>query len=124
MIAIILKGKREDVSILQLDCLKKIQDMFKEEKINNLIVDNYYFIGVRGDFVGKENYSIHFSFNYYEYGFEFYLCYDQLEFYISENNKILKECNLEDFWEDNIMIEKFLNYLKTDMKKLGIPYQN
>lgn len=120
----ILKGKKEDVSALQLNCLNKIHYIFIEEKLNNLIVDNYYFIGVRGNYEGKENYCLHFSFNYYSYYIEFYLCYDQLEYYISKENRTLKECNLEDFWKDDIMVNKFIDYLKRDLKKLNIPFQN
>lgn len=123
MIDLVLADNRQDVSEMQLNCLKRIYFLF-EKDIWNLIVDNYYFTGVRGKYDVKENYCLHFKFCYYEYDFEFYLCYDQLEFYITKEKKILKECNLEDFWKDTIMIEKFINYLKNSMMKLNIPYQN
>ncbi|MEO8255583.1 MAG: hypothetical protein ABI554_14485, partial [Flavobacterium sp.] len=59
----------------------------------------------------------------YDYLFEFNLAYDQLEYYISKNNELLKECNLEDFWEDKILIEKFITYLKKDLKKLNVSFK-
>ncbi|MGB3344904.1 MAG: hypothetical protein WBA61_13435 [Aequorivita sp.] len=116
---------KSQVIYLQDIALQKINDIFISQFILNLHFNHEIGIGERGNYDGIENHLFSIKFDYIKnYHINFFLYYDQLEYYISKNNKTLKECNLEDFWEDNIMIEKFLNYLKTDMKKLGIPYQN
>lgn len=120
MLNSVLNYNEDENSQLQIDCVSFLNDVFTSIDIKNLIIKNYSFKGVRGGFDGLDNYSISFEFNYYDYLFEFNLAYDQLEYYISKSNKLLKECNLEDFWEDKILIEKFITYLKKDLKKLNI----
>jgi hypothetical protein len=107
-------------SQLQIDCVSFLNNIFLNIEIKNLIIKNYLFKGVRGKFDGLNNYSLSFDFNYFDYYFEFNLSFDQLEYYISKDDELLKECNLEDFWEDKILIEKFITYLKKDLKKLEI----
>ncbi|WP_306350834.1 hypothetical protein [Flavobacterium sp. '19STA2R22 D10 B1'] len=111
-------------SKLQNDCVVLLYKIFIEERIYNLSVRSYKFLGVRGKYEGKINYSICFDFDYFEHSIEFNLSYDQLEFYITKNDKLLKQCNLEDFWEDNLMIKKFINILKKELENLRIPFMD
>jgi hypothetical protein len=106
---------------IQILALDKLENLFYLENIKNIKNEDYFFIGNRGSFDGKENYTIKITLFYFNYNFEFYLSYDQLEYYITKDGKKLKECNLEDFWEEDIHIEKFINYLKKDLKSLDIP---
>lgn len=122
MISSVLNNYENQNSQLQIDCISFLDNIFINIEIKNLIVKNYLFKGVRGKFDGLNNYCISFDFNYFGYLFEFNLAFDQLEYYISKEGKTIKECNLEDFWEEKIMIEKFITYLKTDLKKLEIPF--
>ncbi len=122
MIKIALKENEADNSQLQVSCINELDGIFFHDKIQSFNEKNYFFNGVRGKYDGIKNYSICFEFDYCDFFFEFYLSYDQLEFYISKDGKIIRECNLEDFWEDRIMIEKFITYLKKDLKRLEIPF--
>ncbi len=122
MISSVLNNNENQKSKLQLDCISFLIQTFISIEIKNLIIKNYFFKGVRGRFDGLNNYCISFDFIYFDYLFEFNLAFDQLEYYISKQGGTIKECNLEDFWEDKIMIEKFITYLKNDLKKLEIPF--
>lgn len=125
MISQVLKDNNENNSELQIKSVMYLEKIFDLSEIKNLEIKNYYFIGTRGKFNGIENYSLFFNFNYYKCFFEFYLSYDQLEYYILRNNKILKRCNLEDYTENvDEMSETYMNYLKRDMKKLNLPFGN
>lgn len=120
MIISVLQSNQEYNSQLQINCINSLDKIFIQNQILNFKENSYFFVGVRGKYDGKTNYSICFEFNYFDYFIEFYIIYDQLEYYISKNGRLLKECNLEDFWEDKIMIEKFIAYLKKDLNKLKI----
>lgn len=106
---------------IQRNTLIKLAEVFYESEITNLITDNFYFEGVGGTYFGKTIYCIHFMFEYNDFYFEFYLQYDQLEFYISKGDKIKKSCNYEDFTTEEELVELFISTLIKDMRKLKIP---
>lgn len=120
MIISVLDYNKVNNSQLQIDCILLLDKLFISNRITNFVIKSYFFEGVRGKYYKLENYNICFDFVYFDYSIEFNLSYDQLEYYISEEGKTIKECNLEDFWEDKIMIKKFITYLKKDLKKLEI----
>lgn len=125
MISSVLKYRKEYNSTLQVKCVKALENIFIENEIKFFKNKSYLFKGVRGKFEGADNYSIYFTFEYCGFFIEFDLAYDQLEFYILKENKILKECNLEDYTEIiEEMVETFIKYLVRDMEILNIPYQN
>lgn len=124
MILSVLNNDKNKNSQLQTNCIMQLDKLFIESEINDAIVESYFFEGVRGKYDKLENYCICFHFNYFNHSFEFELSYDQLEYYITNEEKLLKECNLEDFWEDKIMIEKFIIHLKKDLAILEIPFNN
>jgi hypothetical protein len=124
MIISVLDYNKVYNSQLQTDCISLLDELFINNSITNLVVKSYLFEGVRGKFDKLENYCICFDFTYFDYSIEFDLSYDQLEYYITKKDKLLKERNLEDFWEDKIMIEKFIIYLKKDLVKLEIPFND
>jgi hypothetical protein len=108
----------------QRKTVDKIESIFEISKINNLKINITTGVGVRGNYEGIENNQFEIFFTYFNYYIECYLSYDQLEYYIFKDGKKLKECNLEDFWEEDIHIEKFINNLKKDLKKLNIPFND
>jgi len=108
-------------SYLQKSCINKIADIFDCNLAGELRDESYYFTGVRGRFQDKENYCACFNFDYQNYNFQFYLSYDQLEYYILKKTDKIVECNLEDFWEDDIMTLKFITSLKKDLDRLKVP---
>lgn len=124
MIISVLDYNKVSNSQLQTDCILLLDELFINNSITDLVVKSYFFEGVRGKFDKLENYCICFDFIYFDYSIEFDLSYDQLEYYITKKDKLLKERNLEDFWEDKIMIEKFIIYLKKDLVKLEIPFND
>ena len=124
MIISVLDFNKVSNSQLQIDCALLLDKLFMNNNITNLVVKNYLFEGVRGKYDKLENYCICFDFSYLDYSIEFNLSYDQLEYYISKKDKLLEKCNLEDFWEDKIMIKKFIIYLKKDLVKLKIPFND
>lgn len=124
MIISVLDYSKVNNSQLQIDCISLLNKLFINNSITNIAVKSYFFEGVRGKFDKLENYCICFDFTYFDYSIEFDLSYDQLEYYISKEGKTIKECNLEDFWVDDIMIKKYINYLKKDLKKLKIPFND
>ena len=111
---------------LQVLSMKEIDSIFVEDEIQNIQCEADYGIGERGYYEGKDNLLVKVSFRYFrDFCFEFYLYYDQLEYYVFTNSKILKKCNLEDFTEDEKeMTSVFIKYLKKDLNKLKIPYNN
>lgn len=124
MIISVLDYNKVDNSQLQIDCILLLNELFVNNNIINLVVKSYFFEGVRGKYDKLKNYCICFDFTYFEYSIEFDLSYDQLEYYITAKDKLLKKCNLEDFWENKIMIEKFISYLKEDLVELEIPFND
>lgn len=116
----VLSTNPESNSQLQINCIKKLQEILIEDYVENIIIDNQFHIGVRGDYEGKPNYMMYFRFTYMDYLFEFYLAYDQLEFYIAKDGKLAKECNLEDFWDDETLLSKFINYFIKGIDALNI----
>lgn len=115
-----------NVNYLQELVVKKIDGIFNSEYIFELNFNYEIGIGERGHFNEKENYLFSIKFNYMRnYCFEFYLFYDQLEYFIVKESKIIKSCNLEDYTENIYeMVETFIKYLVRDLEKLKIPYQN
>ena len=117
MVKEIIDGNN-DVIEIQIDCLHRLELFFQSLGVKDLQVDNYYFSGVRGDYNEQIKYCLHFNFNSLSHNFEFYIDYDQLEFYISKNGKMVKECLLEDFWPPEILVTKFLSYLQHCVSEL------
>lgn len=111
-------GDSSDVLEVQVDCLVRLKLFFQDIEVQSLQVDNFYYTGVRGKYYEQTQYCLHFCFNSINYNFEFYLHYDQLEFYITKNHKIIKKCILEDFWEPEVMVTKFFDYLQRCVDKL------
>ncbi|MBT0552590.1 hypothetical protein [Riemerella anatipestifer] len=111
-----------DVKELQTLAMINLKKVFYEENIIDYYTEIEKFIGVRGIYTDKENVVISHVFSYYNFNIEIYLYYDQLEYYISKNNKILKKCLLEDFWTIEIHVSKFIVNLKSDLTLLNIPF--
>lgn len=125
MIGSVLKYREEYNSDMQVICVLALEKIFIDNEIKCFKNESYLFKGVRGKFYCLDNYSMYFTFEYFSFFFEFYLIYDQLEYYISKENSILKECNLEDYTEDiDEMVETFIKYLVNDLRKLSIPCKN
>lgn len=120
MIDKVLNENIENNSDMQKNCISELKKIFQETEIKNFAVDNYFFIGVRGNYEGKRNYSLHFKFDYFDYLIEFFISYDQLEYYIELGNKKIGKCNLEDYWEEKKMVKKFIAYLKKDLESLNL----
>lgn len=110
-----------DIKELQTLAMINLKKIFYEENIIDYYVEIEKFIGVRGIYTDKENVVISHVFSYYNFNIEIYLYYDQLEYYISKNNKVLKKCLLEDFWTIEIHVSKFIENLKNDLTLLNIP---
>ena len=86
MINSVLDYKKINNSQLQTNCVLLLDRLFIRNTIINFTINNYFFEGVRGDFDKLSNYCICFDFSYFDYSIEFYLSYDQLEYYIIKNN--------------------------------------
>ncbi|MPT33651.1 MAG: hypothetical protein E2604_00840 [Flavobacterium sp.] len=97
MINSVLDYDHKSNSQLQIDCILSLDKTLKFENSTNVVVENYFFEGVRGKYATLKNYCICFNFDYFNYLIEFHLSYDQLEYYITKNDELLKKCNLEDF---------------------------
>ena len=115
----ILFKNPESVSEVQRDCIEQLNSIFVAARIENLLIKNYFFLGVRGSYLDKPNYCLNFKFNYCGFVFEFFIMYDQLEFYIIKDAKTVKECNIEDFNLET-MIPQFISYLRKSVKKFEI----
>ena len=107
-------------SPLQIESVAILESIFQGKSIHNLVVDNYYFKGFSGTYDGKTNYTLHFTFEYKDFTFEFLLSYDQLEFYISNNSKELKKFCLEDTVEEEEMLTIFRQSLITNINQLTL----
>lgn len=112
MLAILPNIDLTKTSELQVSCLKELDKIFIESDIKELTTDHYVYKGVRGKYYDKEIYSLNFRFIYNDYAFVFDLAYDQLECVIYQQETIVHEINLEDFWEDTIFLQKFIAYIK------------
>jgi hypothetical protein len=112
----------EDLKKIQLRAADKLNELFILKNIKNFKYEVEKFEGVRGYYLDRFNLVISYYFDYLNYFISIHLYYDQMEYYISKNGKILKECNLEDYTEDeNEMADTFIKYLKKDLNKLKIP---
>lgn len=111
---------------IQLLACKELDLIFQEFNISNIQIESEIGIGERGVYENKENYLLKLKFSYANsYIFEFYFYYDQLEYYIIKNSKTLGKCNLEDYTDEvNEMVFIFMKYLKKDLIKLNIPFNN
>ena len=106
---------------LQIECIKQLEDIFINESVENFKFDNYSFLGVRGNYIDKENYCLHFKFDYRGFLFEFFIMYDQFEYYVEKEESVLVKCIFEDF-DEKTMIFDFIKYLKKDLLKLNIAF--
>lgn len=76
-------------------------------------------IGVRGHYLDKLNFTLELLFINSKYKLQFLLSYDQLEYYLINNcDRIIKECVIEDFYEEEEMIKIFFNFLNEDLQKM------
>lgn len=114
----ILNGNK-NISSLQIICIKGLVEIFDESRIEEFSYEDYFYDGTFGQYQGKEVYAVDIKFRYKFYDFEFILAYNQLEYFISRESKIIFECNLEDFWEENVLAEKYLNFLRIDLNKIN-----
>jgi hypothetical protein len=103
-----LKNLNYNLISFQKRTLDLITSIFKKSEISNLKINYIEGKGVRGKYEDLENNQLELYFYYFNYNFEFFLSFDQLEYYIFKDGKKLKECNLEDFWEEDVHIEKFI----------------
>ncbi|MEO4004114.1 hypothetical protein [Flavobacterium sp. CAU 1735] len=120
MLAILPDIDPSQTSELQVSCLKELDKIFIRSDIKDMTTDHYFYKGLRGKYADKKVYSIHFRFTYNNYSFCFDLAYDQLECVIYQQEAIVYEINLEDFWEDTIFVQKFITYLKKELIRLKI----
>ena len=88
MIKNILNNNKKITSNLQINCVNFLNEIFIENEIKEFHEKSFIFKGLRGKFQDLNNYSLNFEYNYFQYFFEFYLSYDQLEYFIvKQNNK-------------------------------------
>ena len=106
-------------SALQVECVNELEKLFDRKYIGEVTINNYTFLGVRGNYIDKENYCLNFKFDYKNYSIELFLMYDQFEYYIEKDNVTLKKRIIEDFVEDN-MVEEYTRNLKKDLSELKI----
>ncbi|MGE0562525.1 MAG: hypothetical protein AB7O47_11970 [Flavobacteriales bacterium] len=112
-----IEEKRE-VNSLQVGTIDLINDLFYWDKIEFLKVNYENHIGNRGEFEDKINLCLIVEFLFEQYKFEFYISYDQLEYYVSNKDGVIEfKCNMEDSSPANVMQSKFIDYLKCDIKK-------
>lgn len=111
---------------IQILILEALDLLFQQNDISNVQIEHTIGIGERGDYENEENHLLKISLNYTDfYVFEFYLYYDQLEYYIYKNSKIVGKCNLEDYTtNEDEMAYTFIKYLRKDLSKLKIPFNN
>jgi hypothetical protein len=113
--------KVDNLKEIQLLVLANLELIFSDELISDFQCEVFNGKGERGNYYGKLNKLLNLNFIFFEFNFEFYLFYDQLEYYILKNKKVIKSCNLEDYTADEEeMSNTFIKYLKNDMKKLKI----
>ena len=108
------------ISSLQKEIIENITLLFKNIKLNTIAIDSEMNTGAHGIYENQNTYLIKINMRFMNFIIDFFIDYDQLEYYISLNGKITKQCNLECYFEDKIIIEKFINYLKKDLENLGI----
>jgi len=112
--------KLELSSPFQLETLRLLELQFLNKEILDLDISISHDLGVRGKYEGILNLMICVKFTFSNNDFEFYIHYDQLEYYILQNKKAIKRYILEDFFDENTMIEKFMLKLKKDIDSLNI----
>ncbi|RTY85519.1 hypothetical protein [Flavobacterium sp. RSP15] len=126
---IIDKIKEDSKNLIFIKSIQKLtfetlDKLFQEHNISNIKIEYEIGTGERGNYEDEENHLLKINFDYIDlYTFEFYLYYDQLEFYILKNLEIVGKCNLEDYTEDeNEMVATFIKYLKRTLIKLEVPF--
>lgn len=119
MFLIDILKENKNLSSLQVKCLNDLANIFDESQIEGFSYEDYFYDGTFGKYQGKGIYAVDIKLRYKFYDFEFIITYNQLEYYISNKGKIIFECNLEDFWEDDIFLKKYLGFLQADLKKIG-----
>ncbi|TDS55235.1 hypothetical protein [Myroides indicus] len=120
MLPFIDKSTLTELFKLQILCLERLSNLFCVDKIECFSYRTIMYEGLFGKYLGKPVTSLQIKFEYLDFLFEFYLAYNQLEYYILKEGKIIKECNLEDFYEDDILVQKFIKYLADDLKDLKL----
>jgi len=104
---------------LQKLIIEKLDDVFACEDIQLLERKIQYGLGVRGAYANKQVVQLDLKTRFRDYTLEFYLNYDQLEYYVlDKKGNVLKECNLEDASSYLEMTSIFIDYLKTDLSTL------
>lgn len=110
------------ISDLQKKIINSIVLFFSNIEIDNINIDSESSIGAHGEYESKETYLVKTNIRIDDFIIDFYIDYDQIEYYVTSNEKIIVRCVLERYFEDKIMAEKFNTYLKNDLKKIQIPY--
>lgn len=108
------------VTDLQKAVIKNITFLLKDLELNNLDIDSELGFGAHGNYEGKQTYLIKINISFSSFKIDFFIDYDQLEYYISLNEKIIKKCILENYINNVLIIEDYLAYLKQDLEKLNI----
>ncbi|TBX68334.1 hypothetical protein EZL74_08465 [Flavobacterium silvisoli] len=101
------KLNNKNVIQFQKEVLREIEIIFSNKEISNFRMEEHKNKGVRGKYEDNLNLMIVFYFKYKSLNFEFYIHYDQLEFYILIDTKVIRSFIIEDFDEDKKMIGIF-----------------
>jgi hypothetical protein len=110
--------KAPDLNTLQQMVVSELLLLFNSDRINSFFARINENVGVRGDYDGKLNLQLEVRFFYNSFLVEYYLSYDQLEFYLyTSDGKKIDECVLEDFYVPSIHASKFIEYLKKSLSQ-------
>lgn len=112
-------NENKNLSSLQIKCIQELTKIFDQLYIKNFSFLDYFYNGTFGKYQGKEVYTVEVKFLYKLYCFKFIIAYNQLEYYISKDEKIIFECNLEDFWREEVFLKKYLDFLQKDLEKIS-----
>lgn len=108
------------VSDLQKSVIKNIAFLLKDVELNNLEIDSELGIGAHGNYVGAQTYLIKIDISFLSFEIDFFVDYDQLEYYIYSDKKIIKQCILENYINNELIVENYIAYLHNDLKKIRI----
>lgn len=110
--------KELEFNYLQLNAVALLIKHFEGKTLNDLVFLTEMQIGNRGEFEGKQNLLLEIKFQLKNIKCEFFISYDQLEFYAFKQGSELYSINLEDFGPQNKMLETFSEYLNLFFAKI------
>ncbi len=105
---------------IQHKVMERLEALFKPF-VDDFDVSYTVGTGVRGDYIDKEMTQVNIEFEHRDYRYEFYLNYDQLEYYIYKKEYAIARCNLEDYADMDTVMVKYFEYLERDISKFNIP---